>query len=33
MNWWQIPIIAFIIAVILTAARCLYAPEEDDHVY
>jgi len=32
MNWRQLPLIAFIIAIIV-AVRRLYAPEEDDYVY
>jgi len=33
MNWRQLPVIAFIIALIAALARRLYAPEEDDYVY
>lgn len=33
MNWWQIPVIAALIALIVAAIRRLHAPEEDDYVY
>lgn len=33
MNWRHIPLIAFLLALVVAAARRLYAPEEDDHVY